>query len=281
MEQPETPLPLIVILTFLFFGLALIYYILGYINSSFVKKYLKRYLFYRNMERKYQPYLTRNFPFYNALSDKNKIRFEKRVQRFIDIKKFIPRAGIREITPEMKALVAGSAIQLTFGYPNIYFKHFWRILIYPDNYYSTITRKYHKGEVNLGGLIALSWKDLKDGFRSHADGIHLGFHEMAHALRLINIIENPEYDFYDWQIMMAFDREAKMEIEKIRNSSHPISFFREYGTTNKEEFFAVAVEVFFEQAQTFKDYNPKLYQLMARILKIDPVLLVRTGELTV
>ncbi len=281
MEQPEAPVPLIVILTFLFFGLALIYYILVYINASFVKKYLKRYLFYRNMERKYQPYLTRNFPFYNALSDKNKIRFEKRVQRFIDIKKFIPRGGIREITPEMKALVAGSAIQLTFGYPNIYFKHFWRILIYPDNYYSTITRKYHKGEVNLGGLIALSWKDLKDGFRSHADGIHLGFHEMAHALRLINIIENPEYDFYDRQIMMAFDREAKKEIEKIRISSHPVAFFREYGTTNKEEFFAVAAEVFFEQAQTFKDYNPKLYQLMVRILKIDPVLLARTGELIV
>ncbi len=281
MENPEGPYPLIVILTFIFFAAAFIYYLIVYIDSPFVKKTLKKYLLLRKLDRTYKPYLRHYFPFYNALSDKNKIHFEKRVQKFIDMKQFIPRGGIAEVTPEMKALIAGSAIQLTFGYPYIYFKHFWRILIYPDNYYSTITRKYHRGEVNLGGLIALSWKDLKDGFRSHADGIHLGFHEMAHALRLINIIENPEYNFYDRKIMVAFDREAKKEIEKIRNSTHSVSFFREYGTTNKEEFFAVAVEVFFEQAQAFKDYNPKLYQLLVRILKIDPVLLARTGEIVV
>ncbi|TVQ15324.1 MAG: DgsA anti-repressor MtfA [Bacteroidetes bacterium] len=230
------------------------------------------------MEKKYQPYLTHNFPFYNALSDKNKLHFEKRVQRFIDMKQFIPRGGIGEITPEMKALIAGSAIQLTFGYPYIYFKHFWRILIYPDNYYSTITKNYHKGEVNLGGLIALSWKHFKEGFRCHADGIHLGFHEMAHALRLINIVDNPEYDFYDRRVMKAFDREARREISKIHQSESTMSPFREYAGTNKDEFFAVAVEVFFEQAKAFYNYNPRLYRLLSMLLKTDPILLARTGD---
>ncbi|TVQ86241.1 MAG: DgsA anti-repressor MtfA [Bacteroidetes bacterium] len=279
MEQPEGPYPLIVILTFIFFGAALVYYILVYLDAPFVKKNLKKYLFYRNLQRIYQPYLIRYFPFYNALSDRNKLKFERRVQKFIDMKQFIPRGGITDITPEMKALVAGSAIQLTFGYPSIYFRHFWRILIYPDDYYSTITQKYHKGEVNLGGIIVLSWKNLKDGFRSHTDGSHLGLHEMAHALRLINIIENPEYDFFDRRIMQEFDREAKKEILKISNGQNSTSIFREYSTTNKDEFFAVAVEIFFEQSKAFYRYNPKLYSLLTRILKIDPIVLARTGKL--
>jgi MtfA peptidase len=170
----------------------------------------------------------------------------------------------------MKALIAGSAVLLTFGYPSIYFRHFWKILIYPDNYYSTITRKYHKGEVNLGGIIVLSWKDLKEGFRCHADGYHLGLHEMAHALKLINIIDNDEYDFYDRSIMKDFDKQAYQEISKINLHPHEKSIFREYAATNKEEFFAVAVELFFEQSNELKRYNPRLFDLLTKILKIDP-----------
>ncbi|MFW5707116.1 MAG: zinc-dependent peptidase [Bacteroidota bacterium] len=278
MEQLQGPNPLPAILIFLFFGAALIYYFLVYINSSFVKMYLSRFLFMRNLQKIYQPHLIRNFPFYNALSDRNKLIFERRVQKFIDMKQFIPR-GIGEITPEMKTLIAGSAIQLTFGYSSIYFRHFWRILVYPDEYYSNITKKYHKGEVNLGGIIVISWKSFKEGFRSHADGNHLGFHEMAHALRLINIVENPEYDFYDRRIMQAFDVEATREMENIRQSNGNMSPFREYGGTNKDEFFAVAVEVFFEQPTHFRDHNPRLYTLLAMILKIDPIEVTRTGEM--
>jgi MtfA peptidase len=115
----------------------------------------------------------------------------------------------------MKAMIAGSAIQLTFGYPDIYFVHFWRILNYPDNYYSTITRRYHKGEVNRRELIVLSWKSFREGFADPSDSRNLGYHEMAHALRLINIVANEEYDFYDQDTMNEFEDEANLEIKKI------------------------------------------------------------------
>jgi Mlc titration factor MtfA (ptsG expression regulator) len=192
------------------------------------------------------------------------------VQKFIDIKEFIPRGGLRLVTPEMKAMIAGSAIQITFGYPNIYFRHFWRILVYPDNYYSTITHHYHKGEVNRRGIIVLSWHSFKGGFSNPTDGINLGFHEMAHALRLINIVANEEYDFYDQDIMNEFEREAKLETIKIINSPSETSLFRNYSTTNIDEFFSVAVECFFEKSAEFKEYNLKLYQLLTKILNIDP-----------
>lgn len=248
-----------------------IYSRIRYSNIPYLRQNLKKYLFLRNLEKIYIPWLKQYFSFYNSLEAKDKLVFERRVQKFIDLKQFIPRGGIKEITPEMKVLIAGSAIQLTFGYPDVYFRHFWRILVYPDSYYSTITRKYHNGEVNIKGIIVFSWKSFREGFSNPSDGRNLGFHEMAHALRLINIVDNEEYDFYDRNIMKEFEMEAKHETIKILNSPHETSLFRDYSATNLDEFFSVAVECFFEKSYDFVLYNPKLYDLLSKILKIDPI----------
>lgn len=240
-------------------------------NNPYAKKYLNRYRFLRNLDPVYRYHLQTWFRFYNALDSKGRQLFERRVQRFIDMKQFIARGGTAVVTNEMKAMIAGCAVQITYGYPSVYFSHFWRILVYPGNYYSAISRRYHKGDVNPGGIIALSWKSFMEGFAKSDDGRNLGLHEMAHALRLINIVSNDEYNFYDREIMRRFDDCAESEIQRIRDSSPGASFFRDYGATNKEEFFAVAVESFFERAQEFKDYNPELYSLMCSILKVDTV----------
>ncbi len=247
-------------------------------DSRFIKKNIGSFIILRNLEKEYKPYLIKYFRFYNALEAKKKILFEKRVQKFIDMKEFIPRGGIKEITTEMKIMVAASAIQLTFGYPTVYFRHFWRILIYPGNYYSSITHKYHKGEVNVRGIIVLSWKSFMEGFMDPDDGQNLGFHEMAHALRLINIVQNKEYDFYDREMMDKFEEEAHNETIKILNAPVGTSFFREYSVTNTDEFFSVAVENFFERPEEFRKYNNKLYSLLASILKTDPAELYSASE---
>ena len=241
-----------------------------YSDAPVVKRNFKRFLILRNLENRYRPFLSKYFIFYNALNQSQRIIFERRVQKFIDMKQFIPRGGIKEVTAEMKAMIAGCAIQMTFGYPEVYFRHFWRILIYPNNYYSAITRKYHKGEVNIGGIIVLSWKGFSEGFMDPVDGRNLGFHEMAHALRLINIVDNDEYDFYDRTIMNEFEAEAQLETVKILNSPEGTSLFRNYCVTNPDEFFSVAVECFFERPADFRNYNPKLYGLLSLILKSDP-----------
>ncbi len=252
--------------------MAIIMFLYYQIRSSerpVIKKNLKRYLPLRNLESVYKPYLEQYFSFYNSLDDEKKLIFEKRVQKFIDIKEFIPR-GIKEVTPEMKAAIAGTAIQLTFGYPGVYFSHFWKILIYPNSYYSSITHRYHMGEVDIRGMIVLSWKGFRDGFANPADGRNLGYHEMAHALRLANIIDNDDYNFSDSEIMDEFDAEAKKEAQKLRNAPADASIFKGYFLPDRFEFFSVAVECFFEKPEELRSYNPRLYYLMTRILKIDP-----------
>jgi len=121
--------------------------------------------------------------------------------------------------------------------------------------------------VNAGGAIVLSWKNFMSGFRDLTDGKNLALHEMAHALRLTNIVDNDEYDFIDRNIMQSFEEIAIEEMRKIENGENP--FFRSYGSVNLQEFFSVAVECFFEQPRDFQAYNPQLYLLLTQILKID------------
>lgn len=278
MENADNPLstPQFLIIVLVIAGY--IYAQIRYSEAPVVKRNLKKYLILRNLEDIYRPCLSQYFTFYNSLGSKDKLLFERRVQKFIDMKEFISRSKKVEVTPEMKAMIAGSAIQLTFGYPDVYFTHFWRILIYSDSYYSTITHKYHLGEVNINGIIVLSWKSFKDGFINPSDGRNLGLHEMAHMLRLINIIDNDEYDFYDRLIMDEFEKEAHTEMLKAHNSPGTISLFRNYYIPDIHEFFSVSVECFFEKALEFRNYNPKLYTLLSRILKIDPIAIYASKE---
>jgi len=208
-----------------------------------------------------------NFVVYKMLDKKGRQLFEKRVCRFIKMKDFRGGGNLREITDEMRVMVAASAIQITYGYPDVYFNHFQTIILFAEEYYSTISGQYHEGEVNAGGAIVLSWKNFMSGFRDLTDGKNLALHEMAHALRLTNIVDNDEYDFIDRNIMQSFEEIAIEEMRKIENGENP--FFRSYGSVNLQEFFSVAVECFFEQPRDFQAYNPQLYLLLTQILKID------------
>lgn len=229
------------------------------------------YIHFRPIQNKYKRPLEKYFAYYNSLPQKQKKIFEHRVQLFIDLKHFVPR-GFGEVMDEMKAIIAASAVQLTFGLSNIYLRHFEKILIYPDDYYSVIFRRYHQGEVNLhGGIIVLSWKNFARGYMDHKDGRNLGLHEMAHALRLENEIDNEEFGFFPKHLLKSWKRRANEIIDDIQNGQG--SFFREYAGTNNHEFFAVAIEYFFERSQQFQDTHPDLYQLLVQLLKQDPLLM--------
>ncbi len=213
--------------------------------------------------------LQRYFAHYRFLSEADKKKFEQRVTTFIYSKEFIARGGYDGVSNEMRVLVAASAVQLTFGLPNIYLRHFRRILIYPDNYYSNITKRYHKGEVNPAfRIIVLSWKNFVEGYLDTTNAINLGLHEMAHALRLENIIRNDEYQFFDAELLDQFDDWARKVCSK-----NEVQFFRPYACSTVHEFFSVAIENFFERPQEFKSVLPELYSILTQLLRQDPIVL--------
>lgn len=169
----------------------------------------------------------------------------------------------------MKVMISACAVQLTFGLPRVYLQHFSKILIYPTEYYSSITKQFHKGEVNPAfGAIVLSWKFFVDGYIYPTDSVNLGLHEMAHALRLENIIHNDEVDFFDDALVEQLDDIA---LRMCALPEQPMeSFLRPYACSNPHEFFSVAVENFFERPAEFKSTLPEVYTIMRKLLNQDP-----------
>lgn len=221
--------------------------------------------------QKYKEILQKYFAYYQKLSAQNKAKFERKVAQFIYGKRFIPR-NVDEVTIEAKVLIAASAVQLTFGLPDFYLRHFRTILVYPNDYYSSITKRYHKGEVNPHfGMIVLSWQSFIDGYIQPNDSKNLGLHEMAHALRLEVLIRNENIPPFEEELLKQFDNYALRicNDDQMRGAN----FFRAYACTNEHEFFSVAVESFFERSTEFKDQIPELYQIMVRLLGQDPLTL--------
>lgn len=225
----------------------------------------------------YREILIKYFPYYSGLDNRQKNIFEQKLLYFILSKKFIPRQ-FKEVTHEMKVMIGACAVQLTFGLPRVYLSHFDKILIYPDDYYSSITRRFHKGEVNPAfGAIVLSWKSFVNGYIHPTDSINLGLHEMAHALRLENLIHNDEYGFFDDELVERFDEVANLMCNLAEATDE--SFLRKYACVNAHEFFSVAVENFFERPVEFKKAVPEVYDILARLLNQDPaVSIAKTTE---
>lgn len=246
--------------------LVLIPFIASFIAKKRTGSFYKAYY----LSPKHKAYLEKYFEFYQKLPPRSKHIFSKRVAAFMTTKKFIPRQ-MKYVSWEMRVLISASAIQLTFGFPKVHLSFFRYILVFPETFYSQATGLLHKGEVNPKvKTIALSWADFVEGYLK-PDGRNLGLHEMAHALRLENRIRNVEYDFLDREILGEWEKIAVNTMAEINNGQE--TFFREYGGVDNEEFFAVAVENFFERPLEFKEKHPLTYSTLCKLLQQDPTLL--------
>lgn len=211
--------------------------------------------------------ILQKFSYYRCLPLTKKHEFEKRVQRFISLKEFIPME-MDEVTQEMKVLIAASAVQLTFGLPEVQLAGFDTIYVYPRKYFSKINQTYHTGEVNPKGHIVISWESFKEGYQNPSDAYNLGLHEMAHALSLESLSSDYEMNIFDKQAYQHWKRLAKKEFEKIRKGGK--SYFRRYAFHSRAEFFPVAIEYFFERPEEFKRERPELYEALSKLLRQDP-----------
>lgn len=204
---------------------------------------------------------------YQRLNSKDQQRFESIVSRFLHEKEW-QGAGI-EVKEEMKLMVSACAAQLLLGHPDLVLKHFERIIIYPDTYRSGRSGRMHQGEVRpTSGVIMISWRDLIHGYSHGRDAHNVGLHEMAHALWFEDRINNAEQGFLHPELLQEWIDHADEEIERIRSGASRL--FRSYAGTNQAEFFAVAVEYFFEQASEFQKELPELYRVLSAMLKQDP-----------
>lgn len=173
------------------------------------------------------------------------------------------------VTQEMKVLIAASAVQLTFGLPEVQLAGFDKIFVYPSKYFSKVNKIYQTGEVDARGTISIAWEAFEKGYSNPTDGYNVGLHEMAHALTFENRKSDFELNIFDKETYRDWKKAVVKEFKRIRNGER--SFLRYYAFSNQEEFFPVCTEYFFERPVDFKRERPELYEALCKLLKQDPV----------
>ncbi len=204
---------------------------------------------------------------YQRLGEAEKRHFERIVSMFIHRKQWI---GARmQVVPEMKVMISACAAQILMGFPNVVLKHFEKVVLYPRAYRSSRTGRMHQGEVRpQAGVIVVSWEDFLHGYAHNRDAHNVGLHELAHALWFENKMLNGEHNFLHPELLQDWIDHADGEIARIREGKSRL--FREYAGTNQPEFFAVAVEYFFEMPREFKAELRELYATLSAMLRQDP-----------
>lgn len=253
------------------FSIFIIYLLFRLFEHWYTNTYdtlIYRQLFvFRTLSRKQKKVLEEEFHFYSLLTPKQQRHFEHRIAYFIKTKNFVGREE-HAVTERMKVLVAAVGCMLTFGRKDYSYRLLEHILIYPEDFYSTVNETYHKGEFNPGQrTLVLSWKDFESGYRITDDNLNLGIHEFMHALQL----ESKGSNDID---ALRFERQYKnilgrLADKNLKDRLDAVKYFRAYAFTNQFEFMAVLAEYFIESPKDFKTKFPELYGYMKTLLNFN------------
>jgi Mlc titration factor MtfA (ptsG expression regulator) len=118
------------------------------------------------------------------------------------------------------------------------------------------------------GPVVLAWDQAIAGAHRTEPGSNVVLHEFAHKLDMLDgTIDGtpllPPELRADWI-------SACTDVYQDLVDGRPRPPMRWYGATNPGEFFAVATEVFFEQAGDLAELEPDLYDVLRRFYRQDP-----------
>ena len=236
-------------------------------NRHQFKRFIARETFYHSV-------ISRHFRYYNRLNLEEQRKFLFRTYLFQHAKNF-HYIEVQETT-EMPILVSAAAVQLTFGLEKFRLNYFDDIFILRDDYHYGFYSRPFMGHVDQTGIY-LSWDNFIKGISGQAANCNVGLHEMAHALAYVNFITQTEEDKHFKKEFPNFSKVARPIFTSMQQGEgrdgegRAKNLLGDYAATNYHEFWAVAVEVFFESSVPFRHELPELYEAMACVLNQDPL----------
>ncbi len=233
------------------------------------KRFVARETFYHSVISRYLKY-------YNRLNLEEQRKFLFRTYLFQHSRNF-HYIEVEEAA-EMPILVSAAAVQLTFGLDKFKLNYFDDIFILRDDYHYGFYSRPFMGHVDQTGIY-LSWDNFIKGISGQTPNCNVGLHEMGHALAYVNFITRTEEDRHFKQEFPKFSKVARPIFTSMQQGGAK-NLLGEYAATNYHEFWAVAVEVFFENPVQFRHELPELYESMSRVLNQDPLNFI-TGNTTI
>jgi MtfA peptidase len=175
-----------------------------------------------------------------------------------------------EIDDETRLLIASSAAILGHGMPNFEWPRLRDIVVHPRAFDENYTEDdpHISGMVHYQGPILYSARDLELGFRRQ-DGHNVGLHELAHVLDMADGHADGVPIGASWATSAPWLEVITDRLRKLRAHRYSKTL-RDYAGTNEAEFFAVAVETFFERPHRLHDKDPELYAMLRDYFGQDP-----------
>ncbi len=232
---------------------------------------LQKYLLFRRKkgfeqhETYFRSLISANIRYFNKLDHAEQHKWLFRTYLFYRSKKF-HYVGV-EKSDDMPVLISATAAQLTLGLENFSLNYFRDIYVLQHDYHYGYYSLPFMGHVDSSGIY-LSWDNFLQGIRSSQDSSNVGLHEMAHALAYVNFITKTDEDKHFKKEFHLYSRVARPIFQEMQRGRKTI--LGDYAATNYHEFWAVSVEVFFENPIRFRHELPELYVAMVKLLRQDP-----------
>lgn len=240
------------------------------ISIALFNKPLYIHLYFRpkKISQEQEYILRQKFRYYLGLSEKEKVYFQHRMVCFLEKYKFLPREEF-VITQEVRTLVAATYVMLTFGMRRYLYDSFDKIIMYPEEYLSTQSEEYYKGEFNPRlKSVVFSWNDFIAGYEIDNDNLNLGIHEFSHVIHHHGMLNNDasSLTFKKHHTRLYKEVNHPPNRQKLIDSD----YFRIYAYTNQFEFISVIIEHYFETPLEFRSRFPELYENVSLMLNHKP-----------
>jgi len=234
----------------------------------------RQYKLFLAQETFYHSIVAQNLKYYNRLSVDDQHKFLFRTWLFKKAKKF-HYIEVEE-SAEMPVLISAVSVQLTFGLEKYLLNYFRDIYVLKDDYHYGFYSRPFQGHVDHSGIY-LSWDNFIKGLKGLTPNCNVGLHEMGHALAYVNFITQTEEDKHFKKEFKNFSKVARPIFESMQNGAK--NLLGDYAGTNYHEFWAVSVELFFENPVRMRHDMPDLYSALISLLCQDPLEILTAGRL--
>ena len=222
--------------------------------------------------------LQRNVAHYRLLSDEQRSRLRTDLQVLVTEKNWDGCDGLK-ITEQMKVTIAAQAALMLLGMEHDYFSHVLSIVVFPTQFemlreeWHDEKRKYLATGQAAYGAVFVAWDSALAEGRDPSSGHNLVIHEFAHQLDftdgLVNgipVLKSPEQVVRWSEVMERGFNHLREELSAERGT-----FLGQHAGSNATEFFSAVSERFFTVPGQLRDYDPRVYEVLAEYYGVDPL----------
>lgn len=224
----------------------------------------------------WRDWLRSHVPLYRQLDAEAAHRFEQDVQFSMDEYAFEGVQGV-EVTDALRLSVAAGIATLLHGRPEWELPGSRSVLFYPDRfddeYYGGGPGADYDGMAHQQGPIILTAASAEHSWARPEDGDNVVIHELAHLFDFDNEGADGVPSLVASESASEWQALVRKEMKRVRRGT---SILRPYAAEAPSEFFAVAVEVFFEQPYRMASQHEELFEALVAFFQLDP----RTGRQT-